>query len=309
MKNVQIEPRSLCWYRWKTLSCLIFDKILGVLKHYTLGAAMIPYSIEQIGEGCGSINYERVHMSSSRTLTTQFFLETPFFMHTEHQTLPHNGMAFRINTRLCLALSLLKWSKKSIYIVRRREAHSVERQGPYDDDIRVVARLAYWCRRSASLPLVSAHSRKGTRIAIPQWDEILVWPVLPEILAHRKPRLKGYRRRIYDADVNSRLVELVPVVLQADAVVHKLAFTEKEDEIIAITDRGVQVWNLGPCGTGRRTATTKKEGEMGRHNSQDWDSTQPTTTKHWSVKEVCHEDASEGIVLQQWTYSDIDLDD
>jgi hypothetical protein len=49
------------------------------------------------------------------------------------------------------------------------------------------------------------------------------------------------------------IVELKPIVLQPDAVCFKIGFTDQENELMALTDRGMMRWNLGPTGKGRKT--------------------------------------------------------
>ena len=96
-----------------------------------------------------------------------------------------------------------------------------------------------------------AYSEKGTRIAVAYWDKIFVWPLLPKALAQIGKDPKVYKKS-YDKNLKCNLVELKPIMLKAEAVVHKMAFTASEDELITITDKGLQIWNLGPSATGRR---------------------------------------------------------
>lgn len=48
------------------------------------------------------------------------------------------------------------------------------------------------------------------------------------------------------------ILVLRPVILHLGAVCSQLAFTENEDELIAITDRGVMSVNLKSSGSGKR---------------------------------------------------------
>ena len=48
-------------------------------------------------------------------------------------------------------------------------------------------------------------------------------------------------------------IELRPTVLQLHAVCFQLRFLDGEDELLALTDKGVMYWDLSPLGRGERT--------------------------------------------------------
>jgi hypothetical protein len=122
------------------------------------------------------------------------------------------------------------------------------------DDIEIAARLWGFTPATTSLAGVMAFAEQGTRIAIARWDRIFVWALEPKALAGagRWARRWVYQH-IYDRHFKCNLVELKPIVLEANAVVHKMAFTANENELVTITDVGLKIWNLGPSATGRRT--------------------------------------------------------
>jgi hypothetical protein len=93
-----------------------------------------------------------------------------------------------------------------------------------------------------------AASPLGTRIAVANWKTLRVWALEPhEVIAGNNT---GYYSPSWVSD--SGLIELRPVVIPLDAVCSQLKFTDKEDELVAITDRGLIYLNIGPSGRGLR---------------------------------------------------------
>src|SRR5205085_4552904 len=94
-----------------------------------------------------------------------------------------------------------------------------------------------------------ATSRGGTRLAIANWKSIYIWALSPQEIIDENssgfypPNMKS----------NHGVVELKPIVIQPDAVCFKLGFTDQENELMALTDRGMMRWNLGPIGKGMKT--------------------------------------------------------
>jgi len=113
----------------------------------------------------------------------------------------------------------------------------------------VVARL--WGYRPSENSLCGnvATSRGGTRLAIANWKSIYIWALAPQEIIDENssgfypPNMKS----------NHGVVELKPIVLQPDAVCFKLGFTDEENELMALTDRGMMRWNLDPTGKGMKT--------------------------------------------------------
>ena len=116
---------------------------------------------------------------------------------------------------------------------------------------KIVARLWGFKQASTSLPGVFAYSEKGSRIAIAHWDKIYVWAVNGQHLVEDDQGSRYYDK-VWDCNMGCDVVELMPILLRAGSVVRKMIFYEKEDELICLTTAGLQVWNLGPSGTGKR---------------------------------------------------------
>lgn len=150
---------------------------------------------------------------------------------------------------------------------------------------RVVARLWGYRKPSNSIGGIIATSTSGTRIAIANWDVIYVWALNPSQIIeensggyyrtpntfHRSPsssvsstpspapnaeegtETAARNKSAALSHADEEMIELKPIVLPLGAVCFKLEFVEgKDDELVALTDKGVMSWSLGPSGKGRR---------------------------------------------------------
>ncbi|KAK2748208.1 hypothetical protein FQN55_004484 [Onygenales sp. PD_40] len=117
----------------------------------------------------------------------------------------------------------------------------------------VVARLAGFSMSDSSLPGIVATSPRSTRIAIANWKTISIWPLLPEaVIDGDTTGGSGVYYPQNMIDETTGVVALSPIVLRSEAVVFMLRFTEREDELVALTDRGVVRWDVGPRASGGR---------------------------------------------------------
>ncbi len=208
--------------------------------------------------------------------TEFFFLEDPFFAHHEKVTdLKHRYIRSCDNIRLSLATVTLEGQSQTIACILKLCKTLPEDDCPHSinldatqalvagSDVWIVARLWGFKLPMTTMATVKAFAQQGTRIAIASWDEISVWALRPKALAALRGQwVRGewinhptYKDRTFDSLLNCELVELRPIILKAGAVVHKMAFTANENELITITDKGLQVWNLGPSAAGRRTVS------------------------------------------------------
>ncbi|KAE8403602.1 hypothetical protein BDV37DRAFT_272024 [Aspergillus pseudonomiae] len=110
-------------------------------------------------------------------------------------------------------------------------------------DWTVVARLWGFQDSNNSLGCKVATSKHGTRIAVANWNVLYIWALQPSALI--KQNSNGYYPPLL-LSPDSGMVELRPIVIPLDAVCFKLRFTDVEDELLAITDRGLMYWDLGP---------------------------------------------------------------
>lgn len=217
-------------------------------------------------------------------ITEWFFIEDPFFGY--HQSVrSFDGADARLcrNVRLSLATVTLASHNQPIACIVISEnstleddcSHTVSLDEPHANsltaDTRVVARLWGFKQPTTTMPAVMAYAEQGTRIATACWNKIFVWPLLPRALSERSLiHYQSVHLKTYDKNLKCLLVELKPIVLMAEAVVHKMSFTQNEDELVTITDKGLQIWNLGPSATGRRSREwlSEHEGGAGMQNER-----------------------------------------
>ncbi|KAH8690970.1 hypothetical protein BGW36DRAFT_364518 [Talaromyces proteolyticus] len=118
----------------------------------------------------------------------------------------------------------------------------------------VVARLWGYPRPSSTLGCIFAASAGGTRVAVCHWDVLYVWALDPNVLVREtREKVKAesqYFPPTWRAETN--LIELRPAVFRLDAVGFKLMFTQNEDIIMVLTDKGLMTWDLRPQGERRR---------------------------------------------------------
>ena len=114
-----------------------------------------------------------------------------------------------------------------------------------------------------SLPGVIAYSPNGSRIAIADWDKILVWALNGEVLVDGNTGSQYYDM-VQENKLEHNHVVLTPILLKAGSVVRQMAFGRIEDELAVLTSGGLQIWNLGPSGTGKREVHHLDEGDSYR---------------------------------------------
>jgi hypothetical protein len=216
----------------------------------------------------------KVHIGSY-----DFLVDNPFY--AKHERGEEDGTGRRRCTFTYLALGITKTfktideSRLAACIIR---AHRTVYYGTcshlVDLDINfrtllgpeVVGRL--WGYNQApvtSLPGVIAYSPNGSRIAIADWDKILVWALNAEVLVDGNTGSQYYDM-VQENKLEQNHAVLKPILLKAESVVRQMAFGRMEDELAVLTSGGLQIWNLGPSGTGKREV----------HRLDEWDSDHPS---------------------------------
>lgn len=114
----------------------------------------------------------------------------------------------------------------------------------------IVGHLCDYQVPTSSLGGIVAASPHGTRIAIANWNIIYVWALEPNALIGEN---SGDFYRPSSRSEKTGAVELKPIVLPLEAVCFKLRFMENEDELLALTDRGVMYWDISPLAQGEKT--------------------------------------------------------
>ncbi|KAJ5929691.1 hypothetical protein N7454_006641 [Penicillium verhagenii] len=110
----------------------------------------------------------------------------------------------------------------------------------------VVALLEGFQETSTSQGSLIATSRQGTRIVIASWKTVSIWALEPKALTDGLD-YQFYPVSWYTAE---GYPGLRPAVIELDAVCSQLQFTENENELVAITDRGLLSLHLKPDGRG-----------------------------------------------------------
>lgn len=129
--------------------------------------------------------------------------------------------------------------------------HTVDLEGGRDvGNWTVAARLWGLQKPCSSLGCIVAASKGGTRLAVANWDVIYVWALAPDALI--EDNADGVYG-LFSWSTKTEMIELRPIILQLRAVCFKLRFLGGEDELLAVTDRGVMFWDLSSSGSGERT--------------------------------------------------------
>lgn len=201
----------------------------------------------------------------SDSMRLQFSIDIPFFGTHESQT--RNGLqicqwqylAFGIATHreegwtvACLLKSQASCSSRNCGHVLNLD------RGRRFADWTVVARLWGFRNPTNSLGSIVASSKRGTRLAVANWNFLYVWALEPNALIDENAN--GYYPPSWQSSA-SDMVELRPIMLPLDAVCFKLFFAEGEDELVAITDKGLKYWDLSTMGHGRRITQELAVGE------------------------------------------------
>lgn len=181
-------------------------------------------------------------------LSLLFSIEIPFF--GTHETLDLSGFSACRWSYLALGIATHRKEKWTVACLLRSEATCLARNCGHSLNLDRGRRLTNWTvaarlwgfRSSTdSLGCRVAASTKGTRIAIANWDIIHVWALEPGALVEMDP--EGYYHPSSRSPSTGQ-IELQPIVLRLNAVCSQLRFTKKENELVAITDRGIMLWNL-----------------------------------------------------------------
>lgn len=121
------------------------------------------------------------------------------------------------------------------------------------DEWTVVAQLSGYEESDTNQGSLIAASPLGTRIAIASWKTVTVWALAPEVIVDKE---EGYYPDSWTNSVG--LTELRPAAIQLDAVCSQLKFIDSENELVAVTDRGLMFLDIRPSGRGVETVVRQK---------------------------------------------------
>ncbi|KAL5333589.1 hypothetical protein BJX70DRAFT_392068 [Aspergillus crustosus] len=228
------------------------DRATQVLYHYQ--AKSLYASFQKIDHSETPILYENeIPVQFTDNLSLLFAIDKPFF-----GTHASDGFSVCRWRYLSLGIATHREENWTVACLLRSEATCRHNDCLHTLDLDRGRRLANWVvvarlwgfRDAAdSLGCTVATSPNGTRIAVANWKIIYVWALEPEALIDRD--LKGYYHPSWTSSTTGQ-IEIHPIVLHPDAVCFQLCFTAGENEIIAMTDRGIMVWDLAPTGRGTR---------------------------------------------------------
>lgn len=236
------------------------DRFSQLLYYYR--AQSIYGSFQRINIFSSSVFRPKLHENScavqfSESLSLMFSIAIPFFgkHETRHavnpQTCRWQYLSFGIATHREENWTVACLLKSEALCRARNCGHVLNlERGRRFLDWTVVGRLWGFQDSTNSLGCIVAASNHGTRLAVANWNTIYIWALEPNALIERNA--SGFYPPCSQS-ASSGMIELRPVTLQLGAVCFKLRFTDKEDELLALTDRGVVYWNFGPLGKGERT--------------------------------------------------------
>ncbi|GES60533.1 F-box-domain-containing protein [Aspergillus terreus] len=216
-------------------------------------------------------SFQRVNMSSypvqptmygnactvqfDESLVLLFSIDIPFF--GTHETIQQDGRSMCHWKYLSFGVARHRSEDWTVACLLRSEAlcssHNCQHvlnleRGRRFPDWTIVARLWGFEDATDSLGCRVAASKRGTRIAVANWNLLYVWAVEPGSLIEQNK--DGFYPP--SSQAGPGVTVLHPVVLPLNAVCFQLQFTQDEDELVAITDRGLMYWNLSPLGGGRK---------------------------------------------------------
>ncbi|GCB19542.1 hypothetical protein AAWM_02427 [Aspergillus awamori] len=117
-------------------------------------------------------------------------------------------------------------------------------------DWTIVARLRGFENSNTSLGCIVAASRLGTRIAVANWKTVYIWALEPGAVIEQNAT-GFYPDSSWPPGVE--VVDLEPVSISLGAVCFQLRFGLGENDLVAITDRGLVYCDLNPSGSSHRT--------------------------------------------------------
>ncbi|KAL4976523.1 hypothetical protein BDW66DRAFT_49947 [Aspergillus desertorum] len=223
------------------------DRSSQLLYYYQ--AKTLYASFQELGSSDSPTLYENsTSVQFANDLSLLFSIGIPFF--GTHETLDLDGFAVCRWKYLSLGIATHRKENWTVACLLRSEAScrasncrhilNLDR-GRRLRDWGVVARLYGFRDSKDTLGCRVATSPKGTRIAVTNWNVLYIWALEPDALIDMDPE-NYYPPSCRSSSTGQ--IELRPIVLRLDAICFQLCFTEKEDELVAITDQGVMLWDL-----------------------------------------------------------------
>ncbi|EED18378.1 F-box domain protein [Talaromyces stipitatus ATCC 10500] len=206
-------------------------------------------------------NYARIMNDQSDLSLLYFTVDIPFFATHETYT-PLDGDNDICRWRyLSYAIGTPRSGGKAVACLLKAQSECRAITCMHETNLERGRRLPSWeavamlCGHPELSPStiggIFAASPNGTRVAVSNWNTLYVWALNPgEVILGRESSY--YPRTWCLEEDDEKLTELRPVVIHMEAVCFKLMFTENDDVIVGLTDRGLMTWDLGPQTRRRR---------------------------------------------------------
>ena len=238
------------------------DRGIQLLHHYRAKALYGSFqriqSVSSSADPAPDVTTNHAHVNFLDSLVLSFAVGIPFFgTHVAHigntchwQYLSVGIATHRVQKwKVACLLKAESWPR-SHNCGGDGHRWNIER-GRRFDEWEVVAQLGEFHEQNTSHGSLIAASPLGTRVAIASWKTISIWALEPDVLIYEEPDYYPDSWHTTDG-----FPVLPPMHIQLDAVCFQLRFTEKENELVAVTDRGLQYLNIRP--NGRNTRAQEK---------------------------------------------------
>ena len=205
-----------------------------------------------------SSSHRNVELEKDGT-RTEFTIGTPFYSrHSRDVAVEGGSLPNCSDSYLALGFSddASGVEQTSVFIMQaevltlsRRCKHSanLESERGMHLQYRPLALLAGYRQGDSSLGTVMAISPDGRRIAAAVWSRVYLWSLDPKLFTQGGLDLYFPSR---DYNMRKGIGRLRPIALPAPgAVIHSMIWTS-EEQLYAVTDRGLISWNIGCMCTG-----------------------------------------------------------
>ncbi|KAJ5096247.1 hypothetical protein NUU61_005603 [Penicillium alfredii] len=246
------------------------DRGLQLLHHYRAqslyGSFQRIHSVPLLGQHKPRLVENACIVSFSHQLSLRFSIGIPFF--GTHETGDINQGVRCHWQYLALGIATHRVENWTVACLLKSQAHCQVRhcghtlnldRGRRFDNWEIMAQLGDFKELSTSPGSRVAASRQGTRIAVANWKTLYIWALEPQVLI--EDNNNGFYPPAWRSP-SSGILELRPAALQLDAVCSQMRFTQKEDELVLITDRGLMYLDLGPNGRGTQILDSHGHGIM-----------------------------------------------
>ncbi|KAJ6018080.1 hypothetical protein N7451_001459 [Penicillium sp. IBT 35674x] len=223
------------------------------LLHYSRGQTLYS-SFQKIdwvsspGQWKPTANLNGCNVTFTSSLSLSFSIGIPFYGTHQQGDRSHGSRCHW--QYLALGIAIHRVEHWSVACLLRSEASPLALNCTHEQNIdrgrrfktwKIMAQLGGFQESNTSTGSLIATSPQKTRIAMASWKTVTIWALEPTVLLNGED---GFYPESWQTE--GGYPELRPAVIQLDAVCCQLRFTEKENELVAITDRGLMLLRLKP---------------------------------------------------------------